>query len=542
MSATGSLTFRWRPVPTFVVMRRRPRTTAARLALVGAVVVAFGAPFPAVAVAQDSTDPWSADHVLEQIAVLIPDVQRDSIPVGELEPRAVFGGEVAGDGGVTTEMTIGQKRYLFPGALVTGGLAERLARGDLPPGVTIHSAGVENYFSTSTTTNVVVATVPAGTLDCGANEYAELAVFELYPGTSTIAANPAIPNDPGVGASSAYSVVCADGETTPFFGIANKGALQQFAPGVGIVEVNLEDRDAYVFFSPRDVDLRVAQSAAADLTVPEVAVVTAPDGRYGPSEPVDPATVPTDPSEYAQVDQAFLIGLLEVLSGGSADAEPVSANPAEPSDDPVVAADDAVAAEADGPAEIAIDLNSPDGDPADGFAWEYVLIGAVVILGVTFYYFRWTQKKKKFTTPAAPVALEYRPADSHDPERARAYMTAVAEGAVEAGADIDGTRVTVRPADFFRHDEHGRLVPEEIRRYVVDALDIDDSPTATVTAIQFGELIPNLSLPRPARDRDDTTMQIDRETGEVFVSHVAPGPAPESVEPISIEDRSGFVD
>lgn len=540
-------------------MRRRVRTTAARLVLVVTVVVAVGGPFPAVAVAQDATDPWSPDHVLEQIAVLAADVQRDSVPVGELEPRAVFGGEVAGDGGVTTEMTIGQKRYLFPGALVTGGLAERLARGDLPPGVTIHSAGVENYFSTSTTTNVVVATVPAGTLDCGANEYAELAVFELYPGTSTIAANPAIPNDPGVGASSAYSVVCADGETTPFFGIANKGALQQFAPGVGIVEVNLEDHDAYVFLSPRDVDVRVAQSAAADLTVPEVAVVTAPDGRYGPSEPVDPATLPTDPSEYEESAEAFLIGLLEVLSGGSADAEPVSANPAEPSDDPaaepaedtaevaaddpVVAVDDVDAGGADGPAEVAIDLNSPDGDPADGFAWEYVLIGAVVILGVTFYYFRWTQKKRKEnTTSAAPARPEYRPADSHDPERARAYMTAVAEGAVEAGADTDGTLVTVRPADFFRHDEHGRLVPEEIRRYVVHTLDIDDSPTATVTAIQFGELIPNLSLPRPARDRDDITVQIDRETGEVFVTRHGPPPPPEAVEPISIEDRSGFVD
>ncbi|MEZ5246948.1 MAG: hypothetical protein R2707_17785 [Acidimicrobiales bacterium] len=530
-------------------MRRRPRTTALRLALVVAVAVAFGGPFSAVAVAQDSTDPWTVALDWDQIAVLVADVQRDSIPVGELEPQAVFGGEVAGDGGVTTEMTIGQKRYLFPGAAVTSGLAALLELDDLPDGVTIHSAGLENYFSTSSTTNVVVATVPRGTLDCGPNEYAELAVFELYPGTSTVAANPAIPNDPGVGASSAYSVVCADGETTPFFGIANKGALQQFAPGVGIVEVNLEDRDAYVFVSPRDVDLRVAQSAAADLTVPEVAVVTAPDGRYGPSEPVDPATVPTDPSEYEEGAQAFLIGLLEALSGGSTEAEPLGANPIEASDTPAgvpaddltgVPTDDAAGDEAGGPVEVAVDLNSPDGEPADGFAWEYVLIGAVVILGVTFYYFRWTQKKKEDTTPAAPANLAYGPGDSHDPEKARAYMIAVAEGAAVAGADTDGTRVTVRPADFFRHDEHGRRVPGEIRRYVVDALGIDDSATATATAIEFGELIPNLSLPRPARDRDDITMEIDRETGEVFVTRHGPS-SPEAVEPITIEDRGGFV-
>ena len=365
-------------------MWRHTRTTSARLALAAVGVLALGAPLQAVASAQDTNDPWTVPLGHEQIAVLAADVQQDAESLVGLEPVAVFGGEPSGESGVTSEMTIGQRRYRFPGSLATSGLAAMADSGDHPSNWTIHSTGVESYFSTSADTNVVVETVPSGTLSCGPGEYAELATFELYPGTPTIDPNPAIPNDPGVGASSAYSVVCTDGETSPFQGIANKGVLQQYAPGVGIVEANLPDVDVYVFFTPRDVDLRVAQSAAADLTVAEVDVVTAPDGRYGSGEPVDPATLPTDPTAYGGLAADLLTGLLDVPSGPG-DDEVLGDDDDEVAGGDGVAGDDGVNAGGvvgdEGPATDAVPViegELPPDDPESGFEWVYVAVPFVV--------------------------------------------------------------------------------------------------------------------------------------------------------------------
>ena len=300
-----------------------PRVVRSRISA-PAALIALALLVPASAAAQGNDAEAGAGGTettnIEALALIIADVYGSATMFTDLAPRSVFT-EATPEGGVVTNlMDVAQRRY-------AGGGAEFLrAMDDLrgTDGVTIHAAGAEDFFSTSTTTNVVLVGVPKGTLECGPGAYAELAVFEFYPSEFVVVANPNSVNDPGVGSSSAYSIICQDGVITTFYGIVNdQGVLVQYAVPVAIVEIQLGDRTVYAFATPRNVPLRVAQSGAPVMERERVAVVTA---EISADDAPAGSPVPTSRDDLEEGALAFLIGLLEVLGGP--DGVPLNASPA----------------------------------------------------------------------------------------------------------------------------------------------------------------------------------------------------------------------
>ncbi len=157
-------------------------------------------------------------------------------------------------------------------------LATELAVGDQTPFADAHFEGFStsyrppnnDYLRNSPYTVVTTIEVTAPVSGCGLDEYREVALFIARSGLATVGENPAVPNDPGVGATEAVSLICHSGEVSTFHGLAADDRLVQYQTPYEIVETQLGGRH-WVSFVTGDpfVDSWVVGSFATDVTAQE---------------------------------------------------------------------------------------------------------------------------------------------------------------------------------------------------------------------------------------------------------------------------------
>ncbi|MDW3220477.1 MAG: hypothetical protein R8F63_17855 [Acidimicrobiales bacterium] len=259
------------------------------------------------------------------------------------------------------------------------------------------------------------------------------------------------------------------------------------------------------------------------------------------TDPDDPSTFWWQPTELASVPIEVTVEDFEAAFATVATKQAASPESDDNDDDN----DTEVAAEpedaVDDPAEIVIEADPPTESAGDGFAWEYVLLGAVVVAGVTFYFFGWKRRKVEPRLHRERTRLVFDPADAADPEVAKAYVLDVEARATAGGAGVNEGRTIVRPVDFLEDDPHGSHVPDELRPFVIRVRDLFDDDedggidSASIVSIFAGQLMGTLSLPEARNVDDFSGLEIDRETGQVFERQYDQTKPEDDSDPISMD-------
>ncbi len=196
---------------------------------------------------------------------------------------------------------------------------------------------------------------------------------------------------------------------------------------------------------------------------------------------------------------------------------------------------DETAAADTGPAEIAIDVNDPEGDPGDGFAWVPVIIATATVGGITFFYFMWVRKRDSETNPepSSTTRTIFDPATTSDPDAARDYVDRVTRNALDRGADKVGDWVDVSTHDFFADDVSHTRVPNDLDSTVVHREPALGKWDDDVIVHAIAGRLAGVSLPRPADLGDDRRLEANTKTGVVRMRTFHERPA----EPVSMSEN-----
>ncbi|MEM9464037.1 MAG: hypothetical protein AAGA90_01620 [Actinomycetota bacterium] len=374
----------------------------------------------------------------------------------------------------------------------------------------------------------------------------EVGLYASLPGLTPIGPVDGV-NLPGVGATTGSSLVGGTANETRAGFIQTNGTPtpELYASGHAVSELSADDRHFVGFLTenpatsftviassgtPGDpfsyswqatpLSLEVTEVTEADLASSSDAL----EGRYlaAAAEIVASGTGEEEPAADGTESPG------DEAAGDGADADPdADVEEAAPADDAATAEDagavdgaDAASAETDAATEEAVIINETDADaePDEGFEWTLVLLGSATVGAVTYFFYRWTQTKKKpKPAPIGKRILVFDPEDSHDPEAARSYIRTIAE-AGEGRISVEAGFRPLIPTDFFTDDDpHGRSVPGRLRLYVVNQRSgRDERAPEWFLGGGAGAMFRELSLPEPTRQGEWNTLEVEEGTGRVY--------------------------